>query len=152
MHINYKGKSFVLIMVVIALSMLLLRIGGERILSVICFQNEALAQATLKSIATALDNYARENQGVYPKSVSILTQTEPAYLDRDYVADSPIRGYTYNWLAGYCLMLLLYEKQQSSFAFKHSVANALTQNTRFKHTLYTQHTEHKQQCHTICIV
>ena len=62
------------------------------------------------------------------------------------------KGYTYNWLLALALLLLLCEKQQSSFAFKHSVSNTLTQNSRFKHTLWTQHTEHKQEYHTICIV
>jgi len=93
---NNKAKSFVIIMVIIALCALLLRAVSERILSVVSSQNEAMAEATLKSIATALDNYARDNQGVYPKSVAILTQATPAYLDRDYIFDSPLKGYTYS--------------------------------------------------------
>jgi len=86
----------VAIMVVIALSALLLRIAIEKILLTTSSQNEAAAQATLKSIATALDNYARDNQGVYPKSISVLSQSKPVYLDRDYITESPIKGYTYN--------------------------------------------------------
>lgn len=84
------------IMVVIALSALTLRIVTEKILTVICTQNEATAQANLKAIAAALDSYARDNQGVYPKSVSLLSQSNPLYLDKDYIAESPIKGYTYN--------------------------------------------------------
>ncbi|MBN2831439.1 MAG: type II secretion system protein [Candidatus Omnitrophica bacterium] len=93
---NKKGRSFVMIMVVIALAALFLRITAEKILSVTTSQNEAATQATLKSIATALDSYARDNQGVYPKSISSLVQSKPAYLDRDYIKESPVKGYAYN--------------------------------------------------------
>ncbi|OQB16561.1 MAG: hypothetical protein BWY16_00024 [Candidatus Omnitrophica bacterium ADurb.Bin205] len=96
MSLTERGKSFVAIMVVIALSALTLRIVTEKILTVICTQNEATAQANLKAIAAALDSYARDNQGVYPKSVSLLSQSNPLYLDKDYIAESPIKGYTYN--------------------------------------------------------
>ena len=84
------------IMVVIALSALLLRVGIEKVLLVTGAQNEAAAQATLKSIAIALDNYARANQGVYPKSLSVLSESRPAYLDKDYIWESPVKGYAYN--------------------------------------------------------
>ncbi len=91
-----KAKSFVLIMVVIALSALLLRIIAGKIIEITSDQNEAIAQSTLKSIALALDNYARDNQGVYPKALSTLSQSEPPYLDKDYAAESSIKGYSYN--------------------------------------------------------
>ncbi|PIP18833.1 MAG: hypothetical protein COT38_01435 [Candidatus Omnitrophica bacterium CG08_land_8_20_14_0_20_41_16] len=93
---NTQARSFVVIMVVIALSALLLRIAIEKIIEVTTTQNEALAQSTLKSIAVALDNYARDNQGIYPKSISILSQSKPRYLDKDYVTQSPIKGYSYS--------------------------------------------------------
>jgi len=93
---NEKSRSFVAIMIVIVLIAFLLRFAIEKALTVTCAQNESAAQATLKSIATALDNYARDNQGVYPKSVFVLSQSNPRYLDRDYIAESPIKGYTYN--------------------------------------------------------
>lgn len=96
MYTTEKGKSFVTIMVVIALLALALRIATEKILTVTCSQNESTAQTTLKAIAAALDSYARDNQGVYPKSVSMLSQSSPLYLDKDYIAESPIKGYTYN--------------------------------------------------------
>jgi Tfp pilus assembly protein PilE len=93
---NNKGRNFVVIMIVIALCTIFLRIAIEKILSVTTSQNEAAAQATLKSIAAALGSYARNNQGVYPKSLSILSQSKPAYLDKDYIRESPVKGYTYN--------------------------------------------------------
>lgn len=94
--IKEKAKSFVLIMVVIALSALFLRVAIGKIIEITSAQNEAIAQFTLKSIATALDNYARDNQGVYPKALSILSQSMPAYLDKDYAAEPSIKGYSYS--------------------------------------------------------
>ena len=94
--VQKKAKSFVLIMVVIALSAILLRIAIGKIIEITSSQNEVMAQSTLKSIATALDNYARDNQGVYPKALSILSQSTPAYLDKDYAAEPAIKGYSYS--------------------------------------------------------
>jgi type II secretory pathway pseudopilin PulG len=91
-----KAKSFVLIMVIIALSAILLRVVIGKIIEITSSQNEAIAQSTLKSIATALDNYARNNQGVYPKALSVLSQSTPAYLDKDYAAEPSIKGYSYS--------------------------------------------------------
>jgi len=96
MIIGNKGKSFVTIMVIIALSALLLRIAIERVLVITCAQNEASAQASLKAMAAALDNYARDYKEVYPKSITTLIKSDPAYLDRDYIVESPIKGYIYN--------------------------------------------------------
>ena len=93
---NRKARSFVVIMIVIALSALLLRVVADKVISLTCSQNESNAQSTLKLIATALENYAKDNRGVYPDKISVLTQNRPAYLDRDYVKQSPIKGYSYN--------------------------------------------------------
>ncbi len=83
-------------MVIIALSALLLRIAIEKVLVITCAQNEAAAQASLKAMATALDNYARDHKGIYPRSTAALVKSEPIYLDRDYIAESPMKGYIYN--------------------------------------------------------
>jgi len=91
-----KGKSFVAIMVVIALLALFLRVVSEKIIKITSSQNESNAQATLKLISVALENYARDNRGIYPGSISVLVQTKPAFLDRDYVLQSPIKGYSYS--------------------------------------------------------
>ncbi|MDD2680321.1 MAG: hypothetical protein PHO03_05955 [Candidatus Omnitrophica bacterium] len=91
-----KARSFVVIMIVIALSALLLRVIPDKAISLTCSQNESNAQSTLRLISTALENYAKDNRGAYPDKVSVLTQSSPAYLDRDYVKQSPIKGYTYN--------------------------------------------------------
>lgn len=93
---NNKATSFVLIMVAIALGALLLRIAIGKMIEITSAQNEIMAQSTLKSIATALDNYARDNQGVYPNALSVLSQSKPQYLDKNYVAESSIKGYSYS--------------------------------------------------------
>jgi type II secretory pathway pseudopilin PulG len=90
-----KARSFVMIMVSIALTALLLRFVVERLIKFSISQNEANSQATLKLIAVALDNYAADHQGVFPKDLSILIHNKPAYLDKDYLSKSPFKGYDY---------------------------------------------------------
>lgn len=91
-----RARSFVTIMVVIAISSLLLRIAIEQIIKINISQNESNASSTLKLISTALENYAKDHLGVYPSELSALTQTSPPYLDKDYIASSTIKGYNYS--------------------------------------------------------
>ncbi len=91
-----KGKNFVAIMIIIGLLALFLRVALERIIKITNFQNESNARSTLKLISVALENYAKGNHGVYPNSISILSQSKPDFLDRDYVEESPIQGYIYS--------------------------------------------------------
>ena len=93
---NNRAKSFVVIMIVIALSALALRMLIGEVIRVTSSQNESNAQSTLKLISTAFENYAKENQGAYPAKISVLTESKPPYLDRDYIKQSPIKGYSYN--------------------------------------------------------
>jgi type II secretory pathway pseudopilin PulG len=125
-----KARSFVLIMVAIALSALLLRVAIGKIIEITSAQNEVMAQSTLKSIATALDNYARDNQGVYPKALSILSQSKPAYLDKDYSAEPSIKGYGYSCArldsSGYsCYAFPVKCKLTGSLAFTVTTGNLL---------------------------
>lgn len=60
-------------------------------------QNESKAQETLKLISVALENYAADHRGAFPSSLSDLVQTQPPYLDKNYVAQSPIEGYNYSY-------------------------------------------------------
>ena len=94
---NKSGRSFVTITIVIALMALFLRIAVERIIKITISQNESGALATLKLISTALENYAKNNVGIYPVSLSVLTQTRPPYLDKDYITLSPFKGYAYSF-------------------------------------------------------
>jgi len=91
-----SAKSFVMIMLIIAVSSLLLRIVIEGLIKRNMAQNESNAQGTLKLIAAALDNYAKDNHDIYPASLSVLTQPKPPYLDKDYILQSPLKGYNYS--------------------------------------------------------
>lgn len=90
------GKSFVMIMVIIAICALLLRIAIKQIIKLNISQNESHASDTLKLISTALENYAKDNRGVFPVNLSVLTQGKPAYLDKDYIKLSHLRGYDFS--------------------------------------------------------
>lgn len=58
--------------------------------------NESQAQATLKTISTAIESYAIVNNGVYPDSLSALVKAKPSYLQEDYTL-SARAGYTYRF-------------------------------------------------------
>lgn len=91
-----KGLSFITLMVIIALCSLLLRFALERIIKINITQNESNAQTSLKLISAALESYAKDHLGAYPESLSILIQENPSYLDKDYLNESPVKGYVYN--------------------------------------------------------
>jgi len=91
-----RAKSSVTIMIVIAISALVLRITIERLIKINITQNESTAQGTLKLISAALENYAKDRGGIFPVNPAVLTQTNPAYLDKDYITHSPIKGYNYS--------------------------------------------------------
>jgi hypothetical protein len=93
---NEKARSFVTIMIVIAGSALLIRILIGSFIGYTVSQNESSASLTLKLISAALENYSKDNQGVFPSRFSTLTQSKPPYLDKDYIAASPVKGYLYN--------------------------------------------------------
>jgi len=93
---NKKARSFVVIMMVIALSALAIRMIIGEIIGITSSQNESNALSTLKLISAAFENYAKDNQGAYPVKLTVLTQAKPPYLDKDYIKQSPIKGYSYN--------------------------------------------------------
>jgi hypothetical protein len=96
MLINQKARSFVTIMSVVALSALLLRFSLHRIIIYRIQRNQSLAQVNLKLFSTAIENYAKDNNNVYPVSIDLLTKHDPVYLERDYLAATSIRGYEYD--------------------------------------------------------
>lgn len=85
-------------MIVIAVSALILRFAIERIIKITVAQNESYASETLKLISAAFENYAKDHLGTYPLELPTLTQNEPPYLDKDYLTQSPIKGYDYDCL------------------------------------------------------
>jgi len=94
--INRRARSFVTIMIVIGLSALLLRTAIRKIIVYNIERNQSLAQVNLKLLYTALENYAKDNKGVYPANINQLTKGNPVYLERDYLATSSVRGYEYD--------------------------------------------------------
>jgi len=93
---NARGKNFVVIMLVIVLCALVLRGVIGQVIKISIIQNEQDASAVLKLISTALENYAKDHQGLYPQSFSVLIAGFPPYLDKDYITQSPLKGYNYD--------------------------------------------------------
>lgn len=91
-----KARSFVTIMLVIAVTALLLRIAIEEIIKFSIEQNDSSAQINLKLISTALENYAKNNSNSFPENFTPLTQGASRYLDKDYITLSPVKGYIYS--------------------------------------------------------
>ena len=91
-----SGRSFVWIMIVIAVVSLCLRIAIEKLMMFNIAQNEINAENNLKLISAALENYAKAHNGVFPDDFSLLTKTTPPLLDNNYLALSPIKGYNYS--------------------------------------------------------
>lgn len=88
-----KGFTLVEIMIVIAIVALLAAIAIPNLLRARVNANESNAQATLKSIATAMESYASANNGKYPTAITDLTGATPPYLNEDLTALSR-HGYT----------------------------------------------------------
>ncbi len=94
--LNKKARSFVAIMITIALIALFLRFTIEQLINLNISQNESNAQDTLKLISTAIENYAKEHRGVFPASLFVLIQTDPPYIDKEYITQSSTKGYNFN--------------------------------------------------------
>jgi hypothetical protein len=88
-------RSFVAMMVVIGFSALLLRAVTSALIRFNAQQNESHAKGTLKLIAASLERYANDNGDKYPVGFSQLTESQPAYLEEDYISLSPVKGYSY---------------------------------------------------------
>jgi hypothetical protein len=94
-RVAQKGKSFLVLVTSVGLLSLLLSVLGEKIIGVVVTRNNAAAAATLKTIATGLENYGKEHEGQYPDDFSLLTQGTPPYIDRNYLLESPQSGFNY---------------------------------------------------------
>ncbi len=95
MH-NKKARSFVTIMIIVAIVALLLRLAIHKIIVYNIEQNQKLAQINLKLLSTALENYAKDNKGIYPATTAQLTKNNPVYLEKDYLTVSSLGGYEYD--------------------------------------------------------
>jgi prepilin-type N-terminal cleavage/methylation domain-containing protein len=78
-----SGFTLVEILIVVGIIAMLATILIPNIVRVRLLANEAAAQATLKSIAVALEDYANDNNR-YPDTTKALLNGNPAYLMTDY--------------------------------------------------------------------
>ncbi len=90
-----QGFTLVEIMIVVAIIALLAAIAIPNLLRAKMTSNDALAKATLRAMSTAAESYGTSNNGNYPLLMTSLTGATPPYLNKDYVAGSPIAGYNY---------------------------------------------------------
>ena len=94
---DYKIQGFGLVGVMISVSVvaLLLRLAIPNLLRERMTSNQATARATLKTISTALETYTSDKDIGYPTDISVLLSGNPAYLNNNYLLESPIEGYNY---------------------------------------------------------
>ncbi len=95
-----RGFTLIEIMIVVAIIALLAAIAIPQVLRARLVQNEAAAQVTLRTVATAFENYAVANKGQYPTDInSQLVGVTPKYLDKNYFneynVNKPYQGYFY---------------------------------------------------------
>ncbi|MDD5566157.1 MAG: hypothetical protein PHG31_04640 [Candidatus Omnitrophica bacterium] len=95
MHGANRGLSLIVVMISIAAISLLLRIAIGQIIKINVAQNEADASNTVKLVSAALENYAKDHKDTYPANLSVLVETNPAYLEKDYTSFDSVKGYEY---------------------------------------------------------
>ena len=95
-----RGFTFVEMMIVVAIIALLMSITIPNLLKARMTADDASAQAILKTIAAALENYAAVNN-VYPTNPNDLIGVTPPYLNENYFS-GPHNGFTFSYfLADY---------------------------------------------------
>ncbi len=96
MRLDSRGKSFVTIMIVIALTALALRIGIEQLMrSTVTFDDQS-ASSAIKLVSAAFEQYAKDHGGVYPATMNNLTQSDPPYLNQAYLQPGVLKGYGFS--------------------------------------------------------
>lgn len=96
--IKDKGLGFTLVevMIVVALIAALAVLAIPNIIRSRVIANESAARATLKTMAVALETHASDSGTGYTDDFLVLITGNTPYLNKDYIADSPINGYNFD--------------------------------------------------------
>ncbi|MBL7081891.1 MAG: hypothetical protein ISS44_04950 [Candidatus Omnitrophica bacterium] len=89
-------RNYIVILIIFAVVVFFLRVAISQVIKITITRNESSAQTNLKVIAAALENYAQDNQGLYPTNISVLRKRALPYLDKNYITASPLQGYKYS--------------------------------------------------------
>jgi type IV pilus assembly protein PilA len=89
-----KGFTLVEIMIVVAIIALLAAVAIPNLLRAKISANDALAKATLRTLSTSSESFAKDNAGNYPGDMASLTGATPPYLNQAYCGMT-ISGFTF---------------------------------------------------------
>ena len=90
---SIKAFTLVEIMIVVAIIELLATILIPNLVRVRINSNDTMAQSTLKTLGTAMENYAASNDS-YPGTMTELRNITPPYVDEDFFTGTH-GGFTY---------------------------------------------------------
>lgn len=94
---SYSNKGFTLveIMIVVAIIALLAVIALPNLLRAKMASNDAQAKATIRTLSTASETFANENDSLYPTDVTSLTSPVPPYIVMVDPCGTTRNGYTF---------------------------------------------------------
>ncbi|MEW5895475.1 MAG: prepilin-type N-terminal cleavage/methylation domain-containing protein [Candidatus Omnitrophota bacterium] len=96
---NRQGFTLVEIMIVVAIIALLAVIAIPNLMRARVSANDALAQSTLRTLATAVQNFAADNNGTFPADLGVLATATPPYTNVNYATNATQSGFTYAYVA-----------------------------------------------------